>query len=100
MLTLITFLKKVNDPRHNLGKRHPLCLILLLVIFGVIFGHRGYRDIAVFALISLKIDVNFFKLEHEQVPSCFTIRRAIMLVKTSDLIDIFNQGARGLTNPI
>jgi hypothetical protein len=51
MLTLITFLKKVNDPSHNLGKRHLLCLILLLVIFGVMFGHLGYRDIAVFALI-------------------------------------------------
>jgi hypothetical protein len=56
MLTLLTFLKKVNDPRHNLGKRHPLCLMLLLVIFEVIFGHLGYRDIAVFALISPKSD--------------------------------------------
>jgi predicted transposase YbfD/YdcC len=29
MLTLILFLKKVNDPRKKLGKRHPLWLILL-----------------------------------------------------------------------
>ena len=56
MLTLITFLKKVNDPRHNLGKKHLLSLILLLVIFGVMFGHLGYRDLAAFALISPKID--------------------------------------------
>ena len=56
MLTLIIFLKKVNNPRHNLGKRPPLWLILLLVIFGVMFGHLGYRDIAALALISPKID--------------------------------------------
>jgi hypothetical protein len=56
MLTLITFLKKVNHPRHNLGKIHPLWLILLLVIYRVMFGHLGYRDIAVFALISPKVD--------------------------------------------
>jgi hypothetical protein len=56
MLTLITFIKKVNEPRHNLGKRHPLCLILLLVIFGVMFGRLGYRDIAVFALFSPQSD--------------------------------------------
>jgi len=56
MLTLITFLKKVNDPRHNLGKRHPLCLILVSVIFVVMFGHLGYRDLAAFAPISPKSD--------------------------------------------
>jgi len=56
MLTLITFFKKVNDPRHNLGKKHLLRLILLLVMFGVMFGHLGYRDFAAFALISPKID--------------------------------------------
>jgi hypothetical protein len=47
-----------------------------------------------------KLMVNFFQLSHEQVPSYSTVRRAMMLVKTSDLIDIFNQWARGLTNPI
>jgi hypothetical protein len=56
MLTLITFLKKVNDPRHNLGKKHLLRSILLLVIFGVMFGHLGYKDIPEFALLSPNID--------------------------------------------
>ena len=56
MLTLIIFIKKVKDSRQNLGKIHPLWLILLLVIFRVMFGHLGYRDIAAFALISPKID--------------------------------------------
>ncbi len=65
MLTIITFLKKVNDPRHNLGKRHPLWLILVLVIVVVQFDHLGYRDIA----FHQKLIVNFFKVEHEQVPS-------------------------------
>jgi len=56
MLTLITFLKKVNDPQHNLGKKHLLRSILLLVIFGVMFGHLGYKDIPEFALLSPNID--------------------------------------------
>jgi len=43
MLTLISFLKKVNDPRKNSGKRHPLWLILLLVILGLMFGYLGYK---------------------------------------------------------
>jgi hypothetical protein len=57
MLTLITFIKKVNDPRHNLGKRHPFWLILVLVIFVLMFGDLGYTDLAAFALISPK---NYF----------------------------------------
>ncbi|WP_445310990.1 transposase family protein [Microcoleus vaginatus] len=60
MLTLITFLKKVNDPRQNSGKRHSLWLILLLVILGMMFGHLGYRDITAFALISPKINCSVF----------------------------------------
>ena len=56
MLTLITFLKKVNNPRHNLGKIHPLWWILLLVIGGVMFGHLGYTHIEVLPLILQKIN--------------------------------------------
>ncbi|HSF74149.1 MAG TPA: ISAs1 family transposase [Microcoleus sp.] len=97
MLTLITFLKKVNDPRHNSGKRHPLWLILLLVILGMMFGHLGYRDIAAFAKAHQKIIVKFFKVPEDRLPSYSTIRRAMMLLDTSNFIEIFNQWARSLT---
>ncbi|WP_445302414.1 MULTISPECIES: transposase family protein [unclassified Microcoleus] len=49
MLTLISFLKKVNDPRKNSGKRHPLWLILLLVILRLMFGYLGYTELETFA---------------------------------------------------
>ncbi len=97
MLTLVTFLKKVNDPRQTSGKRHPLWLILLLVIFGIMFGHLGYRDIAAFGKAHQKLIVKFFQLECERVPSYSTIRRAMMLINTSELVEVFNQWARSLT---
>lgn len=99
MLTLISFLKKVNDPRSSSGKRHPLWLILLLVILGLMFGYLGYRDLETFAKSHQKLIVKTFHLTLERLPSYSTIRRAMMLVKTSELVESFNQGASQLATP-
>lgn len=100
MLTLIEFLKKVHDPRQKSGKRHPLWLILLLVILGLMFGHLGYRDLESFAKSNQKLLVKTFKIRLERVPSYSTIRRAMMLVNTSDLVDAFNQWAWQLSRTL
>ena len=100
MQTLISFLKKVNDPRHPSGKRHPLWLILLLVIFGVMLGYLGYRDLEAFAKSNQKLLVKTFNLTSERVPSYSTIRRAMMLVNTSDLVAVFNEWAGQLSTTI
>jgi predicted transposase YbfD/YdcC len=100
MLTLIEFLKKVNDPRQKSGKRHPLWLILLLVIFGVMFGYLGYRDLEAFGKSNQKLIVKTFNLTVERVPSYSTIRRAMMSVNTSDLVEVFNQWAWQLSTPL
>ena len=97
MLTLIRFLKKVNDPRKKLGKRHPFWLILLLVILGIMFGHLGYRDIAAFGKAHQKLIVKYFQVKCDRIPSYSTIRRAMILVNTSNLVEVFNQWARSLT---
>ena len=93
MLTLIPFLKKVNDPGKVSGKRHQLWLILLLVVLGLMFGYLGYRDIETFAKSNQKLIVKTFHLTIDRVPSYSTIRRAMMLVKTSELVESFNQWA-------
>ena len=100
MLTLILFLKKVNDPRKKLGKRHPLWLILLLVILGSMFGYFGYRDIGSFAQLNQILSVKIFHITPDRVPYYSTIRRAMMLVKSSYLIEKFNQSANQLTTSI
>jgi hypothetical protein len=100
MLTIILFWKKVNDPRQKLGKRHPLWLILLLVIMGSMFGYLGYRYLGSFAKFNQKLSVKTFHITTDRVPSYSTIRRAMMLVKSSDLIDAFNPWASQITTSI
>jgi hypothetical protein len=99
MLTLIPFLKKVNDPRKMSGKRHPLWLILLLVVLGLMFGYLGYRDRETFGKSHQKLIVKTFHLTIDRVPYYSTIRRAMMLVNTSDLVESFNQWASQFATP-
>ncbi|MEG4990087.1 transposase family protein [Microcoleus sp. BR0-C5] len=87
MLTLIPFLKKVNDPRKMSGKRHPFWLILLLVVLGLMFGYLGYKDIETFGKSNQKLIVKTFHLTRYRIPSYSTIRRAMMIVNTSDLVE-------------
>jgi len=100
MLTLILFWKKINYPRQKLGKRHPLGLTLLLVSMGSMFGYLGYRDLESFAKFNKKLSVKTFHITTDRVPFYSTIRRAMMLGKSSDLIDVFNQWASQIATSI
>jgi hypothetical protein len=54
------------------------------------FGYLGYRDLEKFAKHNQKLIVKTFNLTNDRVPSYSTIRRAMMLVNTSDLVESFN----------
>ncbi|NCS08078.1 MAG: transposase family protein, partial [Microcystis aeruginosa G13-07] len=45
MLSLIEKLKKVKDFRKDKGKRHPLWIVLLVIILGTMLGYSGYREL-------------------------------------------------------
>lgn len=97
MFTLIAFLKKVKDFRQHRGQRHPLWFILLIVIFGLMTGHLGYRALGDFAKSHQQYLTKYFRISRRQVPSYSTIRRAMMGVDWVDLIQVFNQWASQLT---
>jgi len=41
MLSLIEKLKQVKDIRKDQGKRHPLWLVLVVIILGTMLGYSG-----------------------------------------------------------
>jgi hypothetical protein len=92
-ISLIEHLKKVKDFRKNKGKRHPLWLVLLVVILGMMSGHQSYREIGYFAKYERKNLLNSFKIATERLPSFATIRRVMMGVDWENLREIFNQWA-------
>lgn len=93
MYTLIEELKKVKDFRKEQGKRHPLWLILLLVILGIMQGYIGYRAIGDFVKSNQESLVNKLNISPNRVPSYSTIRRVMMGVDWALLNQIFNQWA-------
>ncbi len=42
--SLIDYLKQIPDPRKKKGNRHPLWLVLLIMIMGFMSGYWGYRQ--------------------------------------------------------
>jgi len=97
MNSLIEYLKKVKDFRHLKGQRHPLWLILLIVILGLMAGHLRYRDLEAFAISQQHLWTKYFSISGGGVPSYSTIRRVMIGVDVDSLIEVFNQWASDLT---
>lgn len=100
MNTLIESLKKVKDFRRSAGTRHPLWLVLLIVILGTMAGHQGYRAWGNFAKYNKQYLVQTFKIYPIRVPSNSTIRRVLLGVSTSDLLKAFNEWCQELLSYI
>lgn len=86
--SLIKYLKKVKDFRACQGRRHPLWLVLLIVILSQISGHEGYREMEYWVKINYFRLQEKFKLPSPNPPSYSTIRRVIKGVKWEELSQI------------
>jgi len=72
--SLIERLGKVKDYRTTDGRRHPLGLVLLLVIMGTMSGAVGYRAWGDFVKRHRQVLIEKFGLQRHGVPSYSTIR--------------------------
>lgn len=94
MLRLIEKLKKVKDFRKSSGRRHPLWVVLLIIILGIMQSYIGYRPLGDFAKNNHALLTAYFKLPLARVPSYSTIRRVLMGLNWSELLAIFNEWAK------
>lgn len=86
--SLIKYLKQVKDFRGCRGKRHPLWLVLLIVILSQVSGHQGYREMEDWVKINYLRLRKTFNLSSETPPSYSTIRRVIKGVEWKELNQI------------
>ena len=71
--------------RKSQGKRHPLWIVLLVVILGMMSGYQGYREIGHFVKYERINLINNWEIFPERLPSCATIRRVMMGVDWQNL---------------
>jgi hypothetical protein len=89
MLTLIESFKQIPDFRKARGKSHPLWVLLLLIVMGMLAGYQGYRPLHPFAHEHQPALCNLFGLEQLKVPSHSTFRRVMMGVDFVSLSNSF-----------
>jgi len=96
--SLIDYLKQIPDERDCSGKRHPLWLILLIMILGIMSGYWGYRGLGRFIERHRRQLIDTLKIPGARVPSYSTIRRVMMQLDYQALTQVFNEWASQCTH--
>lgn len=96
--SLIDYLKEVPDERDPHGKRHPLWLILLIMIMGIMSGYWGYRGLGRFVERHRRELIELFEVSRAEMPSYSTIRRVMMQIDYEKLSSVFNGWASQMTS--
>ncbi len=96
---LVEELKKIKDFRIDEGKRHPLWLVLLIVIMGTMSGYLGYRALGDFVTRHKAALIQTLKVPKDRLPSYSTIRRVMMGIDFEEFISVFNKWAIANSSP-
>lgn len=77
-MSLIEALQSIPDYRKARGKRHPLWILLVVIIMGNLAGYQGNRPLGEFAARYGPEIARQLQVDIVAVPSYSTIRRAYM----------------------
>ena len=89
--SLIDYLKEIPDCRQASGRRHPLWLVLLLIIMGIMSGYWGYRQLGKFIERHRRELISTLKIPKARVPSYSTIRRVMKDLDYGEVEKAFNK---------
>ena len=89
--TLIDYLKQIPDQRSPHGRRHPLWLVLLIIIMGMMSGYWGYRQLGRFVERHRRELIARLQIPKARVPSYSVIRRVMLNLDYRQLQLVFNQ---------
>jgi hypothetical protein len=90
-MNLIEAIKAVPDHRHPRGIRHPLWLILTLILLGSCTGYWGYKPLVDFTKNHRQTLLKLFNLpEDTRFPSDSTFRNIIQSLDFEVLAVLFN----------
>ncbi len=95
--SLIEYLKQIPDEREAGGRRHPLWLILLIMILGIMSGYWGYRGLGRFIERHRRQLIEILKIRQARVGSYSTIRRVMMSLDYEAVAQTFNDWASQYT---
>ena len=92
--SLIDYLKEIPDHRSPHGLRHPLWLVLLIIIIGMMSGYWGYRQLGRFVERHRRELINILQIPNARVPSYSAIRRVMVNLDYEKLQIVFNEWSK------
>lgn len=90
---IIELIKTLKDYRRKQGQRHPLEVVLLIIIMAIMAGAKGERAIARFAENNKKDLIKALKIERGEVPTRYVFKGIIKNIDFFELQNIFYQWA-------
>lgn len=90
---IIELIKTLRDYRRKQGRRHPLEVVLLIIIMAIMAGAKGERAIARFAQNNKKDLIKALKIERKEIPTRYVFKGIIKNIDFSQLQNIFYQWA-------
>ena len=90
-MSLLEALSQVPDYRGARGKRHPLWVLLVVMVMGNLAGYRGNRPLGEFARLYGHQIAQLLGVELRWIPSYSTIRRAHLHLDFDALCEVFQQ---------
>ncbi len=90
---IISLLKILRDHRRKQGRRHPLEIVLLIIIMAIMAGAKGERAIARFAQNNKKALIKALRIERKEVPTRSVIKGVIENIDFGALQNIFYKWA-------
>ena len=82
-------LKTLEDKRRRQGRRHPIDITLIIVIFATMSGYIGYRAIGDFVKRYKEELIEYLQPNKDRLPSYSTIRRVILNLDVEQFRKIF-----------
>lgn len=95
---LLESLHEVKDFRQSSGQRHPLPIVLLCMIMGILSGRMGIRAITDFTSRHKNELIRELKIPKNRVPSYSTFQRVITGLDFNELANVFNEWASQFLN--
>ena len=92
--SLIDYLKQIPEHRDPHGLRHPLWLVLLLIVMGMMSGYYGYRQLGRIGSRHRRELISRLKIPKARVPSYSALRRVMVDLDYEELQRVFNQWSK------
>lgn len=86
---LFALLKTIKDHRRKQGQRHPLEIIVLIIIMGIMAGAKGERAIVRFAKNNKAALIKALEIQRQEVPTRSVIKGVIENIDFTNLQHIF-----------